>query len=69
MPLYRRIGWMPGHHRHRGEGRDRISVGLWPITEEARAEISRRSGIPLVGVAHWFDASFPARVVEERIAA
>ena len=44
-----------------GEGRDRISVGLWPITVEARAEISRRSGIPLSVMARWFDASFPAR--------
>ena len=49
--------------------RDRISVGLWPISVEARAEISRKSGIPLSVIARWFDASFPARVAEERLAA
>ena len=70
MPLYRRIGCGARHHRQpTGEGRDRISVGLWPITVEARAEISRKSGIPLSVIARWFDASFPARVAEERLAA
>lgn len=29
------------------------------MTEEARAEISRKSGIPLSVMARWFDASFP----------
>ena len=62
-----------------GNGRDEISVGLWPITVEARAEISRKSGIPLSVIARWFDASFgpeaatsaaPAAVVDEvRVAA
>jgi acyl homoserine lactone synthase len=69
VPLYRRIGSEPDIIGSRGEGRDRISVGLWPISVEARAEISRRSGIPLSVIARWFDASFPARVSEERIAA
>jgi acyl homoserine lactone synthase len=40
VPLYRRIGSEPDIIGSRGEGRDRISVGLWPITEEARARIS-----------------------------
>lgn len=61
VPLYRRIGSEPDVIGSRGEGRDRISVGLWPVSEEARARISERSGIPLSVVARWFDASFPAR--------
>jgi acyl homoserine lactone synthase len=69
VPLYRRIGSAPDIIGSRGDGRDRISVGLWPITAGARAEISRRSGIPLSVMARWFDASFPARRVEERMAA
>jgi acyl homoserine lactone synthase len=69
LPLYQRIGWVPDIIASRGEERDRISVGLWPISVEARAEISRCSGIPLSLIARWFDASFPARVSEERIAA
>lgn len=69
VPLYRRIGSEPDIIGTRGEGHDEISVGLWPISEEARAAISVRSGIPLSVMARWFDASFPARFIEERIAA
>ena len=42
------------------KGRDSISVGLWEVTEEARAEICRRADIPLETVASWFDESFSA---------
>lgn len=69
VPLYRRIGSQPDIIGSRGEGRERISVGLWPISEEARAEISKRSGIPVSVMARWFDASFPARYTEQCIAA
>jgi len=69
MPIYRRIGSCPDIIGSRGEGADRISVGLWPIGVEARDAIALKSGIPLSAIARWFDASFPARVVEERLAA
>lgn len=61
VPIYRRIGIMPDIIGTDGNGRDAISVGLWPMTVEARAEISRRAGIPLHVMAEWFDASFPER--------
>jgi acyl homoserine lactone synthase len=60
LPLYRRFGWMPDVIGSAGEGRERISVGLWPMSEEARAEISRKSGIPVSVMGRWFDASFAA---------
>jgi N-acyl-L-homoserine lactone synthetase len=69
IPLYRRIGCAPDVIGSRGEGRERISVGLWPVTVEARAEISRKSGIPLSVMARWFDASFSAHSGAERLAA
>lgn len=71
VTLYRRIGSMPDIIGSDGDERDSISVGLWDISEERRAEISRRSGIPLSVIAHWFDASFhPERFApEERVAA
>jgi acyl homoserine lactone synthase len=66
MPrIYGRIGWSPDVIGTDGDGRDGISVGLWNITEEARAEIARRSGLPLGLVAHWFDASFNAYLPEQ----
>lgn len=59
VPIYRRIGCAPDIIGTDGAGRDAISVGLWPMTVEARAEISRKSGIPLSVMARWFEASFP----------
>jgi acyl homoserine lactone synthase len=69
MPrIYGRIGWSPDVIGTSGEGRDAISVGIWNITEDARAEIGRRSGIPLSLMADWFDASFHAAVPELAVA-
>ncbi|MFO1107080.1 MAG: acyl-homoserine-lactone synthase [Amaricoccus sp.] len=69
MPrIYGRIGWMPDVIGTSGEGRDAISVGLWAITEDARSEISRRSGIGIGEVAGWFDASFSAHLPEQAAA-
>jgi acyl homoserine lactone synthase len=60
LPLYRRIGCAPEIIGATGEGRERICVGLWPLTVEVRSEISRKSGIPLSVIARWFDLAFPA---------
>jgi len=69
MPrIYNRIGWMPDVIGSRGCAREGISVGLWNITEEARAEISRRSGIPLSVVERWFDASFSPKPADSMAA-
>jgi acyl homoserine lactone synthase len=69
MPrIYGRIGWTPDVIGSEGEGRDAISIGLWNITEEARATIAERSGIPLSLIADWFDRSFDARVPEAAVA-
>lgn len=68
VPIYRRIGVTPDIIGTDGKGRDAISVGLWPMTESARAEISRKSGIPLSVMARWFDASFPRHAMTESAA-
>jgi len=70
IPLYRRIGSEPAIIGSRGEGREQISVGLWPISVEARAEISAKSGIPVSVITRWFDASFDgAHAADTRMAA
>lgn len=69
MPrIYGRLGHSPDIIGSSGTGRDGISVGLWPITEEARAEIAQRCGISLEEVAGWFDASFSAHLPEQAVA-
>lgn len=70
MPrIYGRIGWSPDVIGTSGDGRDSVSIGLWNITEEARAEISHRSGIPLDFVARWFDESFNSQLPVQAAAA
>ena len=64
LPLYRRFGWMPDVVGAAGEGRERICVGLWPISEDARTEIARKSGIPVSVMRRWFDASFSGVAAE-----
>lgn len=69
MPrIYGRIGWRPDVIGTSGGGHDSVSVGVWNITEEARAEISRRSGISLAEAAEWFDGSFNAHMPVEQVA-
>lgn len=69
LPLYRRFGWQPDVIGSDGEGRERISVGLWNMCERSRDEISRRSGIPCSVMARWFDASFAPQRGAELLAA
>ena len=56
--IYRRIGWEPTVLGTDGEGKDRISVGLWEVSEEARDRICHRTGFTIDTPAAWFDASF-----------
>jgi acyl homoserine lactone synthase len=63
LPIYRRIGWTPDVIGTDDAGRDSISVGLWNISPAIRAEVSRRTGIPLSVMARWYDASFAPRPV------
>ncbi len=70
MPrIYGRIGHSPEVIGTSGTGRDAISVGIWTVSEETRADICRRSGISLEELAGWFDSCFGASMPEERAAA
>lgn len=56
--IYNRVGSSPEVLGSVGEGRDRISVGLWEFKPEAQARVAQRAGIsPLLSRA-WFDRSF-----------
>jgi len=57
--IYRRIGWEPEVLGQKGDGKDRIAVGLWAITEEARDAICLGAGFSTDTPAAWFEASFP----------
>ncbi|WP_127112766.1 acyl-homoserine-lactone synthase [Shimia sediminis] len=56
--IYRMIGSSPEVLGSVGEGRDRISVGLWSFSDEARKAVGERAGIPLETSRLWFDMAF-----------
>jgi len=56
--IYRMIGSSPEVLGAKGEGRDRISVGLWNFSEEARRIVAERAGIPPETSRMWFERSF-----------
>lgn len=56
--IYRVIGSSPELLGSEGEGREKISVGLWDFTEEAKRKIALRSGISPQISRLWFDRAF-----------
>lgn len=63
--IYRMIGAAPDILGSQGQGRAKISVGLWEFTDAARAHVAQRAGVPPGLSERWFFQSFgqvPARV-------
>ncbi len=56
--IYRLIGATPEVIGLRGQGRNRISVGLWHFTAEARHKVAQRAGVSDALSGQWFRQSF-----------
>lgn len=56
--IYQRIGASPEVLGSAGEGRDRISVGLWSFTEPALHRLQRRAGVSFEVSRHWATRAF-----------
>ncbi len=56
--IYRLIGSTPEVLGSQGEGRARISVGLWEFTPEAQARVAEKAGISPEISRIWFNRSF-----------
>ncbi len=68
--IYRAIGSSPEVLGSEGEGRDRISVGLWEFSDDAKARVASRAGISPELSRMWFDHAFgPAQNVELALSA
>jgi len=63
--IYRVIGSSPELLGTEGTGRDRISVGLWEFTAEAKRKIGLRAGISPQLSRLWFDRAFGGAQVSE----
>lgn len=63
--IYRSIGAAPGILGSRGEGRARISVGLWVTSAEIKAHVRSSAGVSTELSRFWFDRAFgPVRPAE-----
>lgn len=58
--IYRRIGAAPEVLGTEGEGRDKISVGLWAFDRASQARVAARAGIAPALSRMWFDRAFGA---------
>ncbi len=56
--IYRLIGASPEVLGSVGEGRERISVGLWEFSPDAQARVARKSGLRPEQSRAWFEAAF-----------
>ena len=59
--IYRAIGSSPELIGSEGQGRDKISIGLWEFTEEAKSKVARRAGISPQLSRQWFERAFGPR--------
>lgn len=63
--IYRMIGSSPEVLGSQGEGRDKISVGLWEFAPEAQAKVAARAGVSLELSRLWFDRAFGRGAVQQ----
>ncbi|MEM9844153.1 MAG: acyl-homoserine-lactone synthase [Pseudomonadota bacterium] len=63
--IYRMIGSSPEVLGSQGKGLERISVGLWEFTEDARRQVSRRAKVSPELSELWFQRSFG--LTDERV--
>ena len=67
--IYRMIGASPDVLGSAGDGRDRISVGLWAFRPTDRAFVLRRAGVSSQVSELWFRRSFGRAVIPPQQAA
>ena len=56
--IYRIIGASPEVLGSTGDGREKISVGLWSFTDEARMRVAQKAGISAALSKLWFERAF-----------
>lgn len=67
--IYRMIGSSPDVLGTSGEGRDKISVGLWHFEPDAQARVARRAGVSLAVSRLWFERAFGGQSSSQKLAA
>ncbi len=60
--IYRMIGASPEILGSEGEGRDKISVGLWSFTDSARMRVAKKAGVSQTLSRQWFERAFGSEI-------
>ena len=60
--IYRAIGSSPEILGSEGQGRDKISVGLWEFTLESRSQVAMRAGVSPELSQLWFNRAFGGEI-------
>lgn len=55
--IYRRIGWPPEVLGSQGQGRDKISAGIWAFSELTRRRLAQSAGVSPELSSVWFQRS------------
>jgi acyl homoserine lactone synthase len=63
--IYRAIGSSPEILGSEGHGRDKISVGLWEFSKQARARVALRAGLSPELSRLWFNRAFGGETDEQ----
>jgi len=66
--IYNMIGAAPEVLGSMGQGRERVSVGLWGYSDEDRAKVLRRAGLSSEISEAWFARSFGHAVASQKVA-
>ena len=66
--IYRAIGSEPRIVGSQGEGRTRISLGLWRFSEQARDRVAKRAGLSPEMSQLWFERSLGRAAVSDVMA-
>lgn len=66
--IYNMIGAAPEVLGSVGDGRDRISVGLWAYRAEDRIKVLRRAGLSSEVSEAWFARSFGHPIIGQKVA-
>lgn len=66
--IYNMIGAAPEVLGSVGDGRDRISVGLWAYRAEDRIKVLRRAGLSSEVSEAWFARSFGRPIIGQKVA-
>lgn len=61
--IYCKLGWSPEVLGSKGEGRNRISVGLWEFSQDIRRTLCQAAQVTPAQSEHWFEASFGTKSV------